>query len=59
MINLQAASIPNEAYCKRLCGQLLFQEGKKAKGKMKGKLMGDGLLVLLTEDEFFEKVVET
>ena len=25
---------------------------------MKGKLMGDGLLVLLTGDEFFDKVVE-
>ena len=25
---------------------------------MKGKLMGDGLLVLLTGDEFFGKVVE-
>ncbi|KZP10647.1 hypothetical protein FIBSPDRAFT_989666, partial [Athelia psychrophila] len=58
VINLQASSILNEAYCERLRGQLAFREEKKATGKLKGKLMGDGLPVLLTGDVFFEKVVD-
>ncbi|KAF8899860.1 hypothetical protein CPB85DRAFT_1327166 [Mucidula mucida] len=44
-IELQAANILNE-------------DEKKRKGKGKGKLVGDGLPVLLTSDEFYERVVE-
>ncbi|KZP27717.1 hypothetical protein FIBSPDRAFT_669621, partial [Athelia psychrophila] len=58
VINLQASSILNEGYWERLRGQLAFQKDKKAGRKKKGKLMGDGLPVLLTRDVFFEKVVE-
>ncbi|KAJ3792448.1 hypothetical protein GGU11DRAFT_732992 [Lentinula aff. detonsa] len=57
-LELQAANILNEAYCKALREQLAFREQKKD-GKGKGKrLMGDGLPVLLSSDEFYEKVVE-
>ncbi|KAF8869294.1 hypothetical protein CPB85DRAFT_1184121, partial [Mucidula mucida] len=57
-IELQAANILNEVYCKSLRKRLAFQDEKKRKGKGKGKLVGDGLLVLLTSDEFYERVVE-
>ncbi|KAF8906161.1 hypothetical protein CPB85DRAFT_1314271 [Mucidula mucida] len=57
-VELQAANILNEVYCKSLREQLAFQDEKKRKGKGKGKLVGDGLPVLLTSDEFYERVVE-
>jgi hypothetical protein len=41
-----------------LHGQLENYEKKKADGKGKGKLMGDGLPQLLSGDEFYERVVE-
>lgn len=61
LVDLQAANILNEAYCSRIRGQLAFREDKKAddaNGKGKGKLMGNGLPVLLIGDVFYEKVVE-
>ncbi|KAF8869443.1 hypothetical protein CPB85DRAFT_1358166 [Mucidula mucida] len=57
-VELQAANILNEVYCKSLRERLAFQDEKKRKGKGKGKLVGDGLPVLLTSDEFYERVVE-
>lgn len=57
LIDLQATSILNETYCSRLRGQLAHQEVKKAGAQHKGKLMGDGLPVLLTGDVFYERVV--
>ncbi|KAH9916456.1 hypothetical protein B0H21DRAFT_703047 [Amylocystis lapponica] len=57
-MELQAMNILNESYCKTLLDQLAFQEEKKGQKKEKGKLMGDGLPVLLSGDWFFERVVE-
>lgn len=54
---LQASNILNELYCGKLRGQLAHKDETKAKGKGKGKLMGDGLPCMLTGDEFYEKVV--
>lgn len=45
-------------YCNKLQFQLQHAEEKKEKGKTKGKLVGDGLLLLLSGDEFYEKVVK-
>jgi hypothetical protein len=58
VLQLQATNICNEAYCSRLHGQLAHQEAKKADPKGKGKLMGSGLPCLLSEDVFYEKVVD-
>ncbi|PBK71415.1 hypothetical protein ARMSODRAFT_1017314 [Armillaria solidipes] len=55
MIELQATNILNKAYCKALHEQLAFQEAKKSR-KGKGRLMGDGLPVLLTSDFFYEQM---
>jgi hypothetical protein len=54
----QASNVLNEMYCTKLQFQLQHAEEKKAKGKGKGKLVGDGLPLLLSGDEFYEKVVE-
>lgn len=59
VIVLQASNILNEAYCEKLRGQLAYQEEKaQKKGKGKAKLMGDGLPHLLSNDEFYERVVD-
>lgn len=56
MIELQAASVLNEAYCLRLQGQLVHQKEKKNADSSNGKLMEDGMLCLLSGDVFFKKV---
>lgn len=56
-VELQALNILNELYCGKLHGQLAHREETKEKGKGKGKLMGDGLPCMLTDDDFYEKVV--
>ncbi|TFK22488.1 hypothetical protein FA15DRAFT_596034 [Coprinopsis marcescibilis] len=58
VIQLQAASILNEAHCNMLRFRLLAKEEKAKKVGGKGKLMGDGLPRLLSGDEFYQKVVE-
>ncbi|KAF9005350.1 hypothetical protein BDZ89DRAFT_966568 [Hymenopellis radicata] len=60
MMELQASNILNEAYCTVLREQLAFKTGKakKKKEEISGRLMGDGLPVLLTGDFFYERVVE-
>ncbi|KAK0481012.1 hypothetical protein EDD18DRAFT_1022601, partial [Armillaria luteobubalina] len=58
-IELQAANVLNEAYCAVLCEQLAFKEEKgKKKKTASGWLMGDGMPVLLTGDDFYERVVQ-
>ena len=54
-LEIQAAGILNATYCKSLAEKLATQEDTKSKHK---KLMSDGLPVLLTDDFFYEKVVE-
>jgi hypothetical protein len=56
-LEIQAAGILNATYCKSLAEKLAAQENAKSKSKKK-KLMSDGLPVLLTDDFFYEKVVE-
>jgi hypothetical protein len=57
LAHAQASNVLNEMYCNKLQFQLQHAEEKKAKGKGKGKLVGDGLPLLLSGDEFYEKVV--
>jgi hypothetical protein len=54
VLHIQAANVLNELYCARLRKQLACKEKKKSGGK--GRLTGDGLLCLLSGDEFYEKV---
>ena len=56
VMELQAANILNEAYCKTLRDQLAFKNKEKGKKESGGRLMGDGLPVLLTGDFFMERV---
>ena len=56
-LEIQAARILNTTYCKSLAEKLAVQENTKSKPKKK-KLMSDGLPVFLTDDFFYEKVVE-
>ena len=56
-LEIQAAGILNATYCKSLAEKLAVQENAKSKLKKK-KLMSDGLPVLLTDDFFYERVVE-
>ncbi|TFK23857.1 hypothetical protein FA15DRAFT_593413 [Coprinopsis marcescibilis] len=59
LIELQATNILNETYCNKLRMQLAGKEEKATrKGEKRGKLMGDGLPHMLTDDEFYERVVE-
>ncbi len=58
LMELQATNILNEIYCKALYKQLAFHNKNKKKAGSKGKLMGDGLPVLLTGDFFYKCVVE-
>ncbi|KAK0462758.1 hypothetical protein IW261DRAFT_1293832, partial [Armillaria novae-zelandiae] len=57
-IELQAANVLNEAYCAVLQEQLAFKEEKGKKKTASGRLMGDGMPVLLTGDDFYERVVQ-
>ncbi|KAK0466569.1 hypothetical protein IW261DRAFT_1346607 [Armillaria novae-zelandiae] len=58
-IELQAANVLNEACCAVLREQLAFKEEKgKKKKTVSGWLMGDGMPVLLTGDDFYERVVQ-
>ena len=54
---LQATNILNNLYCAKIRGQLAHHKKKKGKKTM-GRLMGDGLPILLSDDVFYEKVVE-
>ena len=54
---LQATNILNNLYCTKIHRQLAHHEKKKEKKKT-GRLMGNGLPVLLSDDVFYEKVVE-
>jgi len=58
ILQLQATMVLQRLYCGRVRRQLAakeIKEGVRAK-KKGGKLLGDGLPHLLTDDEFFEKV---
>lgn len=56
-LKIQAAGILKATYCKSLAEKLPAQENVKSKPKKK-MLMSNGLHVLLTDDVFYEKVVE-
>ena len=56
MLQLQAAMVLQWLYCGHVRWQLGAKELKAKKGKNAGKLLGDGLPHLLTDNEFFEKV---
>ena len=56
-IQLQAIMVLQRLYCARVHHQLQAREVKTKGGKAKGRLHGDGLPCILTNDEFFEKVV--
>ena len=56
-LEIQATGILNATYCKSLAEKLAVKENAKSKPKKK-RLMSDGLPVLLTDDFFYEKVVE-
>lgn len=54
---LQATNILNNLYCAKIQGQLAHHKKKKGK-KTVGRLMGNGLPILWSDDMFYEKVVE-
>jgi hypothetical protein len=56
-LEIQVARILNATYCKSLAEKLAVQENAKSKPKKK-RLISDGLPVLLTDDFFYERVVE-
>ncbi|KAJ8074641.1 hypothetical protein PM082_022219 [Marasmius tenuissimus] len=56
-LQLQATCVMQNLYCDQVWKQLLAKEEKGQKIK-RGKLMGDGLLKMLTSDEYYQKVVE-
>jgi len=58
VISLQASNVLNEMYCAKIRSQLAHHESKKRAGNNGGKILGDGLLRLLSGDEFYERVVE-
>ena len=60
-LEVQAATILNEIYCKDLSAKLAFHEQEKGKKRGEGrkKLMGDGLPVLLTGDYFLTSYMST
>ena len=55
MLGLQANNILQGAYLERVRGQLHAKEAGKARSD---RLMGDGMPVALTGDEFYERVVQ-
>lgn len=58
-VELQSTMVLQRLYCGRVRRQLLAKEQKASKSKKKGgKLMGDGLGRILTEDEFYQRVQE-
>ncbi|KIK90544.1 hypothetical protein PAXRUDRAFT_44254, partial [Paxillus rubicundulus Ve08.2h10] len=56
LVGMQSTAVLQSMFCDRLSGQLAAQEEKRKK-KKKGQLNGDGLLRLLTGDEFYNRVV--
>lgn len=56
-IQLQAMMVLQQLYCARVHRQLRAQEVKSKGGKAKRRLCEDGLTRILTDDEFFERVV--
>lgn len=57
LLQLQATMVLQRLYCARVRRQLAAKEAKKDKqGKTGGRLLGDGLPHLLTDDEFYEKI---
>ena len=56
-IQLQASMVLQRLYCARVHCQLQAKEVKMNAKKSKGRLHGDGLPRVLTDDEFFKKVV--
>ena len=56
-IQLQASMVLQRLYCTRVRRQLQAKEVKMNAKKAKGRLHGDGLPRVLTDDEFFERVV--
>ncbi|KAG2343757.1 hypothetical protein BDR05DRAFT_849165, partial [Suillus weaverae] len=57
LYGMQSTAVLQEMYCKTLWSQLAAQEDKKLARKQE-KLVGDGLLRLLTGDEFYCSVVD-
>ncbi|KIK79262.1 hypothetical protein PAXRUDRAFT_161737 [Paxillus rubicundulus Ve08.2h10] len=58
VITLQVQAVLNKAYCNKLCFQLTFEEEKKSNPGAPDKLVINGLPRLLSDDKFYERVVE-
>ncbi|KAL1686332.1 hypothetical protein GGG16DRAFT_128772 [Schizophyllum commune] len=58
LIEYQAVNILNQLYNAQLKEKLAERETKGKKNTPKGRLMGDGMPVVLTGDEFYQRVVE-
>ncbi|TFK24078.1 hypothetical protein FA15DRAFT_571942, partial [Coprinopsis marcescibilis] len=57
VVKLQASNLLNETYCNKLRFQLMAKEKAKTKGN-RGKLFGNGLLLMLTSNKFYERMVQ-
>ncbi|KAF8124242.1 hypothetical protein EV363DRAFT_1299941 [Boletus edulis] len=57
LVGMQSTMVLQAMFCKQLSGQLATQEEKQKK-KRKGQLNGDGLLRLLTNNKFYNQVVQ-
>ncbi|KAI5822182.1 hypothetical protein K523DRAFT_318574 [Schizophyllum commune Tattone D] len=58
LMESQAVNILNQLYNAQLKEKLAHRDQKSKQAKVKGRLMGDGLPVILTSDEFYRRVVE-
>ncbi|KAL1702629.1 hypothetical protein EV121DRAFT_209612 [Schizophyllum commune] len=58
LIEAQAVNILNQLYNAQLKEKLAQRDLKAKQKNTKGRLMGDGLPVVLTGDEFYQRVVE-
>jgi len=57
VLQLQATMVLQRLYCAHVRWQLVAKEAKNdQKGKKVGRLLGDGLPHLLTDDEFYERI---